>query len=343
MTIDGCVSLHGAHGEFPMGLRQAGVGTYAWWQPNGGWGETNAGLVVGDGAALLIDTLWDAHLCQGLLNAVTPVLAGTPLTFAVNTHRDGDHWWGNVALPSSTQIWSSAAALQEMAHEPPPKALARLVALSRAGAILPGRTGRLSRYVDDMFSPFDFSSLTPRRPDQTFTGQHTLDVGGRTVRLYHLGPAHTAGDVVVHVPDAGVVYSGDLLFSGCTPIAWAGPTAQWRAALDVLLSLDAAVYVPGHGPQAGRREIELLRDYWLWLESSADPHLRNGVGPVETARRLVRSREFAPWREWGQPERLILNVRARHRELNGLGAAGHGPLARAQMFSEVAELAALIG
>lgn len=329
MTISGR-TLHGAERDFPHGLTDLGSGTWAWLEPNGSWGETNAGLVVGDGASLLVDTLWDARLAARMLAAVAPVVAGAPLHSAVNTHRDGDHWWGNSVLSPEVEIWTSQPALAEMRTEPPPTALHNLGRLSRIGARLPGRVGRLGRYTANMLGPFDFDAPVPRLPTRSFTGEHRLEVGGRAVRLLHLGPAHTAGDVVVHVPDAGVVYAGDLLFAGVTPVIWAGPASGWVSALDRLLELDADTYVPGHGPLAGRADVQALRGYWAWLIEASDAEFAADPG-------------FGAYRDWLAPERLALNVLGRQRDLTGAGPAPHDPRSRLVMFSQVAELAAWLG
>lgn len=64
-------------------------------QPNGLLGESNSGLVIGDGASLLIDTLWDPRLTRRMLAAMAELIAEAPIETLVNTHSDGDHWWGN--------------------------------------------------------------------------------------------------------------------------------------------------------------------------------------------------------------------------------------------------------
>ncbi|WP_407285344.1 MBL fold metallo-hydrolase [Streptomyces sp. BP-8] len=91
---------------------------------------------------------------------------------------------------------------------------------------------------------------------QTFERRLTLDVGGREVRLLNLGPAHTEADTVVHVPDAGVLFAGDLLFIGCTPIVWSGPLAK---------QTDAA-YAKGLDFQEAAFGIELA-EYADWLDA----------------------------------------------------------------------------
>src|SRR4051795_12303000 len=92
-------TLTGAPARFPGGLREVAPRTWAWLPPNGGLGEANAGLIVGDGGSLLVDTLWDERLTRRMLTAMQPQLADAPLRRAFITHPDGDHWWGNAALP----------------------------------------------------------------------------------------------------------------------------------------------------------------------------------------------------------------------------------------------------
>ena len=91
---------------FDGGLTELAPGTWAWLQPNGGLGESNAGLVVGDGAALLVDTLWDERLTAAMLEAIVPVCerAGAPIRHLFNTHGDGDHWYGNGLLGAGVEI-----------------------------------------------------------------------------------------------------------------------------------------------------------------------------------------------------------------------------------------------
>ena len=83
------------------------------------------------------------------------------------------------------------------------------------------------------------------------------------MRLIEVGPAHTAGDVIVVVPDAGVVFTGDIVFHGGHPIVWAGPVANWIAACDRLLALDGVeTVVPGHGPVTDLGAVASLKGYF---------------------------------------------------------------------------------
>ena len=102
-------------------------------------------------------------------------------------------------------------------------------------------------------------------------------MGDTEVRLIEVGPAHTQGDVIVHVPSQGVVYTGDILFNGGHPIVWAGPVANWMAACDRILALDAPTVVPGHGP-VWAEAVQAQRDYFTYLTDEVRPG-RSRHGP----------------------------------------------------------------
>jgi glyoxylase-like metal-dependent hydrolase (beta-lactamase superfamily II) len=331
-------TLQGDVPRYEGGLREVGPGTWAWLAPNGSWGEANAGLVVGDGASALIDTLWDRRLAREMLAAMAPRVAAAPIGLVVNTHSDGDHWWGNAEVPPEAAIVTSRASLDAMRADAPPAALARMRRLARAVAPLPGRAGAMGRYVSAMLAPFDFGDAELRLPDRAFAGSSTEDAGGRELRLIEVGPAHTPGDPVVHVPDAGVVFAADVLFLGVTPVMWAGPLGNWLAALDMLLALDVEAYVPGHGPVGGRPEVEALRDYWRWLGDAVAAQHARGRSPFDAARALARDPEFARFAGWSHPERMAISVTTVHRALSGKGPVPASPIARARMFAQVAQL-----
>ena len=332
------VTLHGDPEQYAAGLREVGRGVWAWIQPNGGWGESNAGLVVGDGGSALVDTLWDQRLTRRMLDAMAPHHEGAPITLAVNTHSDGDHWWGNAELPDDAAIVTSDASLATMRREETPHGLPRLRRLSRAFSRVPGPAGAIGRYTGPMLAPFAFEEVELRFPTRAFSGRATERAGGRELSLIEVGPAHTPGDLVVHVPDAGVVFGADLLFFGVTPAMWAGPVDNWLGALALISELDAEVFVPGHGPVGGREQIAELRQYWLWLKESVAVHRDAGRSAMQAARAMIRDPEFDRFAGWGEAERIVLNVTTVHRQLSGKGPVPTTPAARARMFAHVAAI-----
>jgi cyclase len=319
-------------------LEEVGPGAHAWIQPRGEWGESNAGLVVGDGEALLVDTLWDETLTQRMLGEMALVRGAASLRKVVNTHSDGDHWWGNATLPHDAEIITSEVSAQIMQTEDP-KEFVRFRGLARTLGRLPGGVGAFGRYTASMLGPFAFEEVTLRPATRTFAGEETITVGGREVRLIQVGPAHTPGDLVVFVPDARVVFAADVLFVGCTPVMWAGPAARWLAALDTLLGLEADVFVPGHGPVCGRDEITAVGDYWRWVEPEVARHRTAGRSPWQAAQEIAHSSEFAaqPFARWLNPERLVINATTIMRNLDG-APPETSPLATIRLFSRVAAL-----
>jgi cyclase len=291
---------------YTRGAHQIANGVWAYLQPDGGWGRSNAGLVASDDRAssLLVDTLFDLDLTGEMLAALreaTP--AADRIATLVNTHANGDHCYGN-ALVAGADIIASRACAAEMA-ELPPSALAGLM---RAAPDM----GEAGAFLLDIFGNYHFDGVELAAPTRTFTGELELVVGDRLVHLIEVGPAHTDGDVIVHVPDVGVVFTGDILFHGGHPIVWAGPIANWIAACDRLLGLEGvATVVPGHGPVTTLEAVAQLKGYFEHLTAEARARRDAGMSPLEAAADI----DLGPYRELREPERLVANIAALYREM----------------------------
>ena len=307
-------------GEVPRyaeGLYDLGHHTYAWLVPNGSWGESNAGLVVGEGEALLIDTLWDLRYTQRMLDAMRSVVP-EPIRCVVNTHADGDHFWGN-ELVAEADIVTSAASLAEM-QTTRPQSLVLFGKVGKAFSVLRlFGADKVGHWFQGMVAPYDFAGVTHTPAKRTFTGEMTLPVGDRTVHLIEVGPAHTHGDLMVHVPDARLLYSADVLFIGSTPVMWAGPVENWLAALDRILWLDVDVIVPGHGPITDKRGVQQVKDYWEYVAEQVRRRYDAGLSPAAAARDIVLNPDFAqrPFAHWNSPERLMTNAHTLYRHYQG--------------------------
>ena len=285
---------------YTLGLHELGDGCHAWLQPDGGWGWSNAGLVVGDGQSLLVDTLFDLKITARMLDAMAVHTGGAPISTVVNTHANGDHCYGN-ELVREAEIIATEAAAHEMREVPP----SMLAGLNRA----PGEVGELFRHF---FGEFEFDGIEPVLPTRTFTGRLEFEVGGRAVELVEVGPAHTRGDALVFVPDAKVVYTGDILFIGGTPIVWAGPLSNWIAACDLICAADVEHIVPGHGPLTDKAGVVAIRDYLAYVEREATERQQGGMDAWDAARDIALN-GFAEWGEFG---RLAVNVDAVYRTLD---------------------------
>jgi cyclase len=287
---------------YSKGLHDVGGRCYAWLQPDGGWGWSNAGVIIGSGESVLVDTLFDLATTGEMLDGIAGITNGFPLRTLVNTHSDGDHWFGNqLVADRDVEIVASEAAAAMMTQE----AVDDLAALKRAD-------GKLGEFARAVFESFNFEGITSTGPTRAFSGELSIDVGGREVRLIQVGPAHTPGDTFVHVPDAKLMFAGDILFIGGTPIVWAGPTERWIAACDLLLDLDLDVIVPGHGPVTDKSGVHEVRGYLCFILAEATKRFEDGLD-IGAAIASIDLGKYASLPQFG---RLAQNVASVYRSLD---------------------------
>lgn len=297
-----------ARWEFTKGLKDIGNGLYAWLQPDGGWGWSNAGLIRDGQASLLVDTLFDMALTREMLGAMADAtgIGAEKIGAIVNTHANGDHCHGNGCCPQA-EIIASEASAREMAEVPP----AMLAQLKKMGAQL----GPAGAYFADIFAPFDFENVDERKPTKTFSGAMDLKVGDKAVRLIEVGPAHTGGDVLVHVPADKTVFTGDILFINGTPLMWAGPVANWIGACEQIMAMDVDVIVPGHGPLTDKAGVRRVAEYLAYVDREARRRFDAGLSVREAALDIA----LGDYASWGDAERIAVNVDSLYREYRGDG------------------------
>ena len=230
------MSLHFRKASYEPGVVEFGNGSFAYLQPDGGWGFSNAGLVTDGGEALLVDTMFDMRAHRRHARRVQEGQPREQIGTLVNTHHNGDDCYGNGCVENFRTI-ATAGAAEAMKHETP-RGLAQPTEGRAADG--PDRCVFLDGSRD-----FDFEKTSSHAPDQTFTGHETRQVGSKLVELIEVGPAHTGGDALVHVPPTRPLFTGDILFIDGHPIMWAGPVENWIAAGDRILAMDVTTIVPG--------------------------------------------------------------------------------------------------
>jgi glyoxylase-like metal-dependent hydrolase (beta-lactamase superfamily II) len=191
--------------------------------------DLNIGLVVGDSGCLVIDTRSSEAEGRELAEAVREVTSAPWVV--VDTHAHYDHCFGNAGLRPA-RIWAHrrcAEVLDEYGE------VARaLAAAAYRGANLPDVAAAIEATRIDL-------------PDQLVDIQTDVDLGGRAVTLRYLGRAHTDSDLIVHVPDAGVLFAGDLIEEGAPPAFEDSFPLEWPSAVGGLAALATGPVVPGHG------------------------------------------------------------------------------------------------
>lgn len=286
-----------------MELREIAPHVYAALVPDRGWSWSNAGFVA-RGEGLMVDTFMDVRRTREALGLLAGTGAGQPACL-VNTHHNVDHCWGN-QLFREREIIAHRRAAERMAEELSPKLLAALVEAKDAS---PG----LAWFANDLRGHFDFSEVEVTLPNHLVEGDVEFAVGDTPVRVLSVGPAHSAGDLLVHLPDEDVVFAGDVVFRGCTPLGWEGSFASWIAALERILGLAPAVIVPGHGPLCGPEGAQELIDYFRYVHAEARRCFERGLSLEDAAASI----ELGRYGRWSQPERIVFNLARAYREFAG--------------------------
>ena len=283
-----------------MQLQQLAQDVYACLQPDRGLGWSNSGF-INRGGGLVVDTFWDLPHTRALIANYARVWR-KPAERLVNTHHNGDHCWGNQLFPQAEIIGHRLCAAA-FDHERP----ALLQTLRGAVDSPDPAMAALARAL----SVWDFSDITPLPPTTLIEDRLELELDGVAVHLVYVGPAHTAGDVIVHLPQQRIVFAGDVLFRLCTPIGWDGTFAGWVRALDFICELGPEIIVPGHGPLCGVEGAQELKAYLLYVQAEAKRGFEAGLSALECAKRI----DPGPYANWTEPERVLFSVERAYREL----------------------------
>ena len=214
------------------------------------WFDVNVTLVGGDSGLLVVDTHASATAARAVVEDIRRLGVGEVVAVA-NTHEHFDHTFGNGVLRSAY------GDVPVHAHE------------TAAERTVPAGERIKAAYDEDPDDPHReevrATEIVPA--DRTFSSARVLDLGGRMVELVHPGRGHTAGDVVVLVPDADVLLAGDLVEESALRAGVPGfgedcYPFDWPLSLDVVLALTtpASVVVPGHGAPVDRDFVEEQRN-----------------------------------------------------------------------------------
>lgn len=263
-----------------MALESLADGVYTWLQPGGGTGVSNAGAVVDDDGITVVDTLMVRSQWEPFAAAVGALRL--PVRRLVLTHAHVDHVGGSRAFPFAAVYGSEATSA--LLDQP--------MMTDAYKALMPG-------FADELD---ELAELGTRKVT------HEVQSPARLTERIEAIPAngHTAGDLMVLVEDADVLFAGDLCFFGVTPLAFQGDPATWADVLEAIADL-ASVVVPGHGPLGGAAEVADLQAY---LRACVRTAASGGTGMPP-----------GPWDAWSERQRDPVNLERAAMLASGAGWA----------------------
>lgn len=292
-------------------LHELADGVFAYTQATGGFCIANAGFVAGEDEGVAIDALFAPRMTKAFKKAIKKT-SRAKVRRLINTHHHVDHSLGNFLFPNATII------AQEKARE----------VIIRNGFPKERLLAMAPWFKRDLKG-----KIVVRPPDVTFDRHLTLYVDGRRLELTWVGPAHTIGDVIVHLPAEKILFAGDVCFFYVTPLAFEGNIAGWVRALQAIEDMeDVEKIVPGHGPLGTKEQVREVRTYFEIITREAHRRFEAGMSEEETAADIG----VGDFIHWGEAERLLPNV---HRLFTQFRGDPDGPIDVARAFAGMAELA----
>ena len=215
-----------------------------------------------------------------------------PIRYIINTEHHVDHIFGNYFFRGAGTVVNHKELYDRFMVVFP-----ELDPFAYAYESVPGDNPKGTDLDDpggvDLWPDRDEYYQDPNKGRIVFTGDLTLRVGDHTFHCLHT-PGHTPGQLAVHVPEEGVVFTGDTIFSGCQTWLMTSNVDQWVEALDRIQALDVERIVPGHGPVVPKSYINVQRSHLLEWKAAVASAIANGWSRDETIARINFKDRFGP-------------------------------------------------
>ncbi|HEY6122482.1 MAG TPA: MBL fold metallo-hydrolase [Pyrinomonadaceae bacterium] len=304
-------------------LVKVAEGVFAAIAKPGGLASGNAGFIVGDGGVLIVDTFLTPTAVEELIAEIRKETK-QPIRFAVNTHYHLDHTGGNQVLAASNvpiiahdnvMLWQTTKNRRFL---PPAEELQkRHTEAQKQLATTPAEPSDKRALIEKQIRRIEaMMSISLTNPSITFaSGALRLYLGQREVILFSL-PGHTGGDVLVFVPDANVIFTGDLGWTRTLPNLVDATVSDWISSLDTIADkYGTAKFVPGHGEVGTVAEMREFRDYLDDLRSRVKQAVGSGL-TIEQAKQQLQLPE--KYKAFGFQNFAQPNVEDMYKELKGI-------------------------
>jgi cyclase len=278
-------------------LRELAPGVFAYIQAGGpgliAQGVSNAGLIVGDDHATIIDATGAPMHAKSFIAAAKKATGDRPFRRLINTHHHGDHVNGNQFF-APIEIFSHPYCRDEV---------------RKAVATTPPMWDKREGYADGT----EQRRLVP--PTTTVDGRMVFHYGDSPVEVIHPGPAHTYGDLMIYLPKYRVLFASDIAFIYVAPFAHNAHVGKWLETVDRIMTMDVDTIVPGHGPICGKKELAEMAEYFRTLQREVKRRLDAGMSPGRAAADI----KLGKFDNWIGPERIVMNTVRLYNEFRGIG------------------------
>ncbi len=270
------------------GIIEVAAGAYAFIQEGG---ATNGGFIVGDEGVIVIEGLMTTALAKKVKEEVKRVTS-LPIRCLILTHFHGDHSFGSQHyLP--VPIVGHAECRDELIEK------------------WDASVERFATNRPELAAEFRGVRMTP--PDLVFEEKMTLYLGNRRIELIYLGKAHTRGDILVHLPQDRVLYTGDVAVNQRVPASMDAYMSSWISVLERMQTLDVETVVPGHGLIGNMTMVTDLRRFFSELRTEARQRFDAGMSVEQAAADI----HFPQFQSWTGIDQLSMPVQRLHMEFRG--------------------------
>ena len=241
---------------------------------------TNAGIIVGDDSVIVIDSLRVPSFARDLIKDVKHI-TNKPISHVIDTHSHWDHSWGNQEFPSAAIIGHDNC-LKEMIDPKWNEQWRSKVVSSNESWSEEAKT----------------VTITP--PNITFSNSMYMEFGLHKIRIKFLGKAHTSGDIFIYLPDAKVLFTGDVAQNQGIPFFGDSYQNEWIQTSESMADISINAFMSGHGPIGAQKDLSDAKDFIQALIKNIMNSKSNGLGKDQTA--SIATNELKPrfghWRKF---------------------------------------------
>lgn len=272
----------------------------------GGKAICNVGVIDNGNETIIFDSFLSPEAAKELLAAIENSNL-SPVKYVINSHYHNDHIRGNQVFGKDVKIVSTNRT-RDLIEEFEP------LNIQEEKEYAPGRF----HYWDSLYVNFNgdknsrefknilmwrpyyetlsdsYKEVHTRLPDTMIDSLFNMDGPKRKVQLTSIGSGHTESDLVLYLPDDGILFSGDLIFNYSHPYLADGSVYGLFEWLDFLQTMDIQKIVPGHGEIGNKVLVNEMKDYLVTLDSMASELAANGAGEEDLSSVRIPV-EFADW------------------------------------------------